>query len=78
MAQSTITSKNQTTVPKEIRERLGLQPRDVLNWEVVEGSIRVVPAQRGFLERMGSVKVGPGSVVEDVREARRLRGRKGQ
>ena len=74
MTQSTITSKYQTTVPKEVRQKLGLRPRDVLCWEVVGGDVRIVPARRSFLDRRGSLHVGPGSVVEDVRRARTLRG----
>ena len=76
MTQSTITSKYQTTVPKEVREKLGLRPQDVLRWEVVGDMIRILPAQRGFLERRGSIRVGKGSVVDDIRRARKMRGRK--
>ncbi len=74
MAQSTITSKYQTTVPKEIRESLGLRPRDVLRWEIDGGNVRVTPARRGFLDRRGSLHIGEGSAVADVRQARALRG----
>ena len=74
MTQSTITSKYQTTVPKEVRQKLGLRPRDALRWEVLGGEARVVPARRGFLDRRGTVSVGPGSPVDDVRTARALRG----
>ena len=41
---------------------------DAIRWA------RATPASHGFLERRGSIAVGPGSVVDDVREARRLRG----
>jgi bifunctional DNA-binding transcriptional regulator/antitoxin component of YhaV-PrlF toxin-antitoxin module len=71
MPQSTITAKNQTTVPREIRERLGLRPKDVLCWEVTDEGVRVTPGSRAFLQRRGSIKTGPGSAVEDVRRARR-------
>lgn len=74
MVDSKITTKNQTTVPKEIREELGVGPSDVLHWEVVSGAARVTVADRKFLQRQGSIEVGPGSVVEDVRRARRMRG----
>jgi len=74
MANSTITSKNQTTVPKEIRNKLGLGPSDVLQWEIIDGQVHVTPASRKFLERRGTVLVGQGSVVDDIRRARRLRG----
>ncbi|MEM8962266.1 MAG: AbrB/MazE/SpoVT family DNA-binding domain-containing protein [Acidobacteriota bacterium] len=73
MTQSTITSKFQTTVPKEVREKLGLKPQDVLCWEVSGKDIRVIPARRSFLDRRGSFQVGPGSVVDDIRHARETR-----
>ncbi len=75
MTESKITAKFQTTVPKEVRTKLHLRPGDVLRWEVVDGDVRMVPARRGFLERQGSIRVGPGSAVEDVRKARKMRGR---
>lgn len=68
------TSKYQTTVPKEVRRKLGLCPRDVLREEVVDGGVQIIPAWRGFLDHRGCVRVGPGSVVEDVRRARAQRG----
>ncbi len=74
MTKSTITSKFQTTVPKEIRLKLGLRPRDVLVWEATSRDVRLVPARRGFLDRRGTLRVGPGSAVDDVRRARALRG----
>lgn len=74
MPRSTITSKFQTTVPKEIRDRLRLGDRDILIWELDCEGVRVRPAARRFLELRGSIKVGPGSPVEDVRRARRTRG----
>ena len=74
MAQSTITSKHQTTIPKEVRDKLGTGPGDVLHWEVQNGQARVRPAARAFLRRRGSIEVGAGSTVEDVRRARELRG----
>jgi AbrB family looped-hinge helix DNA binding protein len=78
MTKSTITVKYQTTVPKEVREKLGVGPQDVLQWEVVDGYVRVRPASRAFLKRRGTIHVGPGSVVEDVRRARALRGSKAE
>jgi AbrB family looped-hinge helix DNA binding protein len=75
MVRSTITSKSQTTVPRQVREALGLAPGDTLLWEVEGSAIRVTVGGRGFLQRRGSIKVGPGSTVADVRAARHQRGR---
>jgi bifunctional DNA-binding transcriptional regulator/antitoxin component of YhaV-PrlF toxin-antitoxin module len=77
MTKSTITVKNQTTVPKEVREKLGVGPSDVLQWEVLGNYVRVTPASRAFLDLQGSFKVGPGDPVEDVRRARELMGKEG-
>jgi AbrB family looped-hinge helix DNA binding protein len=74
MPRSTITAKYQTTVPKEIRDKLGLAPRDVLHWEIVDGCARIRPADTGFLEKRGSIRIGPGSAVEDVKSLRKIRG----
>lgn len=74
MTKSTITVKFQTTIPKEVRQKLGVGPQDVLQWEVQDGYARVSPADRAFLKRRGTIQVGPGSTVEDVQRARALRG----
>jgi AbrB family looped-hinge helix DNA binding protein len=78
MAKSTITVKYQTTVPKEVREKLGAHPGDVLHWEVAGDHVRVTAATPAFLALQGSFKVGPGDPVEDVRKARELIGLKGR
>ena len=74
MAKSTITVKYQTTVPTEIRQKLGVGPSDVLQWEVVGDHVRVTAATPAFLALQGAFKVGPGDPVEDVRRARELMG----
>ncbi len=78
MTKSTITVKNQTTVPREIREKLAVGPSDVLQWEVVGNSVLVSAASPAFLGREGTIKVGPGDPVEDVRKARKLMGVRGR
>ena len=70
MSKSTITVKYQTTVPKEVREKLKVGPSDVLQWEVAGDHVRVTASSRAFLDLRGSIKVGPGDPVEDVRRAR--------
>lgn len=74
MAKSTITSKGQTTVPREIRARLSVGAGDTLEWEVVGSVVRVTAASPAFLRRRGTLKVGAGSPVDDVQDARRRRG----
>ena len=74
MPQSTITSKHQTTVPKLVREQLGVGPGDVLVWDIVGGAVHLTVADRAFLKRRGMIALGPGSAVADVARARALRG----
>jgi antitoxin PrlF len=58
VSSSTLTRKGQTTVPKDIRERLGLKPGDKIKFIVHgDGSVRMVAANltlhqlRGILPR---------------------------
>ena len=38
---ATLTAKGQVTIPKAVREALGLQKGDQLSWELEDGSVRV-------------------------------------
>jgi antitoxin PrlF len=78
MPKSKITSKGQTTVPRSVRDRLGVGANDVLRWEVLDGAALVRPATQRFLSRRGSITTGRGSAVEDVKRSRRQRGTEGQ
>ncbi|MGE0735622.1 MAG: AbrB/MazE/SpoVT family DNA-binding domain-containing protein [Alphaproteobacteria bacterium] len=57
MPVSTLTSKGQTTIPKEVRDRLGLQPGDRLNFIVeADGSVTVSAAKRRAADLRGLLK----------------------
>lgn len=58
MAVSTLTSKGQVTIPKEIRTRLGLRPGDRLDFQLDEGGeLKVRPASEpSYLRLFGSLK----------------------
>lgn len=54
MTTSTITSKGQTTLPKEIRDRLGLSPGDRIEYVVEpDGRVILLPATRHIHELKG-------------------------
>jgi antitoxin PrlF len=72
---STMTSKGQTTVPKEVREALDLAPGDKLTWEVKGGRVAVTTERPALWRWAGSVKGGPDNSVQAVAEARKRRGR---
>ena len=82
MAIATLTSKGQTTIPKEIRDLLGLAPGDKLDF-VVESDGRVVlrPATldvrqlRGLLRKRGRKPVSLGEMDSAVAQGS-SRGRK--
>ena len=75
MARSTLTSKGQTTVPKEVRKALDLEPGDKLSWEIRGGQVQVTTEQPAFFRWEGFIKNSSGNVVKDFREARKRRGR---
>lgn len=74
MPVSTITSKGQTTVPKEIREALDLEPGDKITWEVQGGRVAVTTERPALYRWKGFIKHGPDAVTA-VAEARKRRGR---
>ncbi len=70
---SVITSKYQTTIPKEIRETLKLSVHDAVEWRI-NGNVAVVsPTQQTFLSRRGAVKTGKGDIAADIAKARLVR-----
>jgi len=58
---ATITSKGQLTIPKQVRERLGLKPGDRLGFDLDGNAIRLRVEKRRTLEELrGSLPVGRG------------------
>lgn len=43
---ATLTSKGQLTIPKKVREALGLRPGDQVEFEVLKGEARLKPLRR--------------------------------
>ena len=81
MPTATLTSKGQTVIPKAIREHLGLQPGDALDFVVQDnGEVLLRPATedirrlKGLLHRPGRPPVS----VAEMNRAIRNRGRKTQ
>ena len=67
---STVTAKYQTTIPKAVREQMGIRVHDSLEWTVDGGKIVVQPAQSAFLNFRSSVKIGSGDIPADIQSAR--------
>jgi len=61
---STLTSKGQITIPKEVREYLGLHSGDRLDFVLVDGKVILRPATRDVRDLKGCLqKAGRGPVT---------------
>jgi antitoxin PrlF len=70
---ATITSKSQITLPKAVRERLGLKPGDKVVFEEDDTGIRVRrPSRREALEKWAGARPDPLGLTTDefIAEAR--------
>ena len=56
MVESTITDKGQTTVPRQVREALGLKPRSRLQWDIAADGTVIVKPEPSALALFGSLK----------------------
>ncbi len=75
MSTSTLTSKGQTTVPKDVRRHLGLKPGDKIRFLVEDdGRVVILPATLHLRDLRGSLPKPPKPVsVERMSEAIRKR-----
>ena len=66
-----MTTKGQITVPKEVRDRLGLRPGDRVRFIVEEdGRVQMLPAKRDISELVGILPRPTRSLsVEEMDEA---------
>jgi len=75
MPRSTITSKRQTTIPKEVCEVLDVGPGDKITWEVRGGRVAVTTEPSALWQWEGFIKHGEPDAVKAVAAARKTRGR---
>jgi len=72
MLQSVITSKGQTTIPKEIRKLLKLKPKDKLYYLIEDDKVVLKPIHGDILQLRGSVPSKERSAdFEQIRAATR-------
>jgi len=62
MIESALTAKGQTTLPRRVREELGLQPGDRIRYILADGEVRLLKARsvmelEGLLARPGQPTV---------------------
>jgi antitoxin PrlF len=56
MATGTVTSKGQTTIPKEIRDGLGLRPKDQIHYTLLsDGTVIMRAKKRNIAELYGAL-----------------------
>jgi len=74
MPTSTLTTKGRTTVPKEVRDALALEPGDKLSWQIDGGRVAITTDRPSLLDFEGFIKNTSGDVVAEIAEARKRRG----
>ena len=69
MIESSITKKGQTTLPKAVRESLGLRAGDKVRYIIVDGGVRIMPVRS--INRLIGVLRHDGSAVtlEEMEQA---------
>jgi AbrB family looped-hinge helix DNA binding protein len=79
MASATVTSKGQVTIPKEVREALGLKAGDRITFVVgADGRVTIEPATVDLLSLAGILEPRrKGVTVEEMNEAIRRAGTRG-
>ncbi len=69
MLESTVTKKGQTTLPKPVRDTLGVQAGDRVRYIVLDGEVRILPV-RPIRRLFGVLKHdGPPVTVEEMERA---------
>ena len=66
MIQSSVTKKGQTTLPKAVRDTLGVGPGDRVRYLILDGEVRILPVRR--LDRLfGALRSeGPPASLDDM------------
>ena len=69
VVESTITSKGRTTIPKSVREALGVKPGDRVRYVVLGEEVRITPV-RPLARLFGALKFdGPPVTLEEMERA---------
>lgn len=69
MVQSAITSKGQTTLPKSVRQALGVKTGDRVRYVILDNEVRILPV-RPIGRLFGALKHdGPPLTLEEMEQA---------
>ena len=71
MEESTITSRGRTTLPKPVREALGVSQGDRVRYVILEGGVWILPMRsiKGLFGALKSHYSGPPATLEDMDRA---------
>jgi AbrB family looped-hinge helix DNA binding protein len=64
----TVTSKGQTTIPKEVRDQLGIGEGSRIEWRVEKGKATMVPRKRRLADMFGMLGKPPKGGGKSLRE----------
>lgn len=71
MSVATLTSKGQITIPKDVRESMGLKPGSKLLWVKISDRQYRVVARTGSIEDLAGILYRPGQralTIEEINE----------
>jgi AbrB family looped-hinge helix DNA binding protein len=68
MPTATITSKGQVTIPKKIRDKLGLKPGDKLDFEINEEGKLEASTKKYAIEDVAGILYRPGQKAKTIEE----------
>lgn len=66
---SKVTSRGQVTIPSELRRIMGINPKDSVSLELVDGGTKITPSTSGIAASYGAVN--PKAKPEDFGTIRR-------
>lgn len=73
MSLATLTSKGQVTIPLDVREALGLQPQDKLNFTVLPDGTVIVRAKKRSIQSLAGTLVPAEGVSVTAEEMKAWR-----
>ena len=71
LTQTTMTSKGQTTIPKEIRDSLGLQPHDKLHFTLLSDGTVIMRAKKKSIKSVYGMLHQAGRPIIGIEEMQR-------
>jgi AbrB family looped-hinge helix DNA binding protein len=68
LPKSEITESGEITIPAEIRRALGLEPKDQVEFEVIDGRAVLIPVRRSILDYFMSIPALEPPMADDELE----------